>query len=164
MNEVSTCSVCGFSTRHAIPIRDGFICGPCIRDGHVPAREDGIKPLGNFNSAPKKHTERGLEILGGDHKDEGKPRLDLLDPYAMEQMGHVLAFGANKYKDPFNYTKGIKYLKLVGSALRHIFAFIRGEDLDPESGYPHLAHGMCCLMMLLSMTQRHPELDDRCKP
>lgn len=110
------------------------------------------------------HVERELEISGGDHKDEGKPRLDLLDPYAMEQMGHVLSFGSNKYKDPFNYTKGIKYLRLAGSALRHIFAFIRGEDLDHESGYPHLAHGMCCLMMLLSMTQRHPELDDRCKP
>ena len=100
---------------------------------------------------------------GGSHKDAGKPRLDLLDPYAMEQMGHVLAFGAGKYGDPFNYTRGIAYLRLTGSALRHIFAFIRGEDTDPESGYPHLAHGMCCLMMLLSMTQRHPELDDRCK-
>lgn len=99
---------------------------------------------------------------GGDHKDAGKSRLDLLDAYAIEQMGHVLGFGASKYS-PFNWTKGIAYTRLQGSALRHILAFQRGEDLDPESGLPHLAHGMCCLMMLLGMTQRHPELDDRCK-
>lgn len=99
---------------------------------------------------------------GGDHKDAGKPRLELLDPYAMEQVAAVLGFGAVKYS-PWNWTRGIAYTRLAGSALRHIFAFMRGEDRDPESGLPHLAHGMCCLMMLLGMTQRHPELDDRCK-
>jgi len=26
--------------------------------------------------------------------DQGKPRMDLLDPYAMEQLSHVLTFGA----------------------------------------------------------------------
>ena len=101
-------------------------------------------------------------VTGGDHKDTGKPRLELLDPYAMEQAAAVLGFGATKYS-PWNWTKGIAYTRLAGSALRHIFAFLRGQDLDPESGLPHLAHGICCLMMLLGTTQRHPEMDDRCK-
>lgn len=95
--------------------------------------------------------------------DNGKPRMDLLDPYATEQLALVLTFGAQKYA-AWNWTKGLAFSRLIGAALRHIFAFMRGEDLDPESGLPHLAHAQCCLMFLLSMTQRHPELDDREKP
>lgn len=98
--------------------------------------------------------ERGL------HHDHGKTRLELVDSWWIEQVGHVLAFGAKKYDD-HNWTRGIAYTKLVGSALRHIFAFLRREDLDPKSGLPHLAHASCCLMMLAGMTRRHPELDDR---
>ena len=95
------------------------------------------------------------------HYDTGKPRLELLDPYAMRQVGLVLAFGAHKYPSAKNWTKGIEYTRLLGSTLRHIFSYIGGEDLDPESGLPHPAHAVCCLMFLLGMTQLHPELDDR---
>ena len=96
----------------------------------------------------------------GEHRDEGKPRLELIDPLLLEQMGHVLAFGAEKY-DPWNWTQGIEYSRLIGSALRHINSFNDGIDRDPESGLPHLAHAACCIMMLMGMTQRHPELDNR---
>lgn len=92
--------------------------------------------------------------------DEGKPMMALLDPYAMEQLSLVLTFGAKKY-DAWNWSKGIHYSRLISAALRHTFAFLRGEDTDPESGLPHLAHALCCLMFCLSMTKRHPELDDR---
>ena len=92
--------------------------------------------------------------------DGGKPRMDLLDPYAIEELAKVLSFGAHKYA-AWNWTLGLEYSRLSGAALRHIMAFQRGEDKDPESGLPHLAHALCCLMFLLSMTQRHPELDDR---
>lgn len=92
--------------------------------------------------------------------DHDKPRMDLLDPYAVEQLALVLGFGAKKYS-AWNWTRGFQYSRLVGAALRHIFAFMRGEDLDSESGLSHLAHAMCCLMFLLSLTKRHPEFDNR---
>jgi hypothetical protein len=98
--------------------------------------------------------DRGLKL------DTGKPRMELLDPYAMEQVARVLTFGAEKY-DPHNWRKGISYGRLLGAALRHIFAFIGGEDNDKESGLPHPAHAMANLMFVLGMTQLHPELDDR---
>ena len=94
------------------------------------------------------------------HFDDGKSRLDLVDSRWIEAVGHVLGFGAKKYDD-HNWTRGIVWSKLIGSALRHIFAFARGEDNDPESGRPHLAHASCCLMMLYGITQRYPQLDDR---
>lgn len=106
------------------------------------------------------HRER--PSVEGKHFDEGKPRIDLVDTYAIEQLGHVLAFGAKKYGE-HNWRGGILYLKLLGSALRHLFAFASGIDNDHESGLPHLAHAMCCCMMLLGTTKLHPEMDNRYK-
>ena len=102
----------------------------------------------------EKAREEGLKF------DTGKPEMSLLDPYAMEQLSEVLSFGAQKY-DAWNWSKGISYSRLLSAALRHIFAFLRREDTDPESGLPHLAHALCCLMFCLSMTKRRPDLDDR---
>ena len=35
---------------------------------------------------------------------------------------------------------------------RHMGDWRLGEDIDPDSGLPHLAHAMCCLAMLLEHT------------
>lgn len=145
------------------PSRAGTIAAiEALEVEDLPVQERVVVTGGIPKAVLMGETPDAIGITGGDHKDAGKPRLDLLDAYAIEQMGHVLGFGSVKY-DAWNWTRGIAYTRLQGSALRHILAFQRGEDLDPESGLPHLAHGMCCLMMLLGMTQRHPELDDRCK-
>ena len=97
---------------------------------------------------------------GGKKYDEEKPRMALLDGYAMEELAKVLTFGAQKYS-AWNWAEGIATSRLLSACLRHVFAHLRGEDADPESGLPHLAHAMCCLMFALSMAKRHPELDDR---
>ena len=94
--------------------------------------------------------------------DTGKPPMELLDAYALEQVAMVLEFGRRKYS-AHNWRKGISYGRLAGAALRHVFAFLRGEDVDLESGLPHIAHAMCCLMFLLGMTRTMPEMDDRWK-
>jgi hypothetical protein len=93
--------------------------------------------------------------------DAQKPRMDLLDAYAIEQLACVLTFGAQKY-EAHNWRKGIVRGRLLAAALRHLFAYLRGEDRDPESGLSHVAHAMCCCMFLLGLEHR-PELDDRYK-
>ena len=101
----------------------------------------------------------------GHHKDEGKPRVDLLDPEAMLGIAGVLTFGASKYAES-NWRGGIKYSRIIGSILRHLFAIMRGEDLDFESGLLHIDH-LGCDAMFLSHYLKHPELyaelDDRYK-
>lgn len=94
--------------------------------------------------------------------DDQKPRMDLLDAYAIEQLSLVLTFGSRKYA-AHNWRKGLSYSRLIAAALRHIFAYLMGEDKDPESGLSHIAHAMCCCMFLLGMSQMRPELDDRFK-
>lgn len=93
--------------------------------------------------------------------DTGKPRMDLLDAHAIEQLAAVLTFGAGKYA-PENWRKGISKSRLLAAALRHLFAYLRGEDNDPESGLSHVAHAMCCCMFLLGLEHR-ADLDDRWK-
>lgn len=92
--------------------------------------------------------------------DGGKPRMDYLDPYALEEVAKVLTFGATKY-GPGDWKRGIEIGRLMAACLRHIFAFMRGENNDPETGLSHLAHAICCLMFALWMIGNKPEMDDR---
>ncbi len=94
--------------------------------------------------------------------DTEKIPLELLDPLALEGLGKVLAFGKNKYA-AHNWRGGISYSRLLGAALRHTFAILRGEDLDPESGLPHVDHLGCCWMFLSNMMKTRKDLDDRYK-
>lgn len=91
--------------------------------------------------------------------DAGKPPMTLLDRYALEQTALVLAYGAQKYAR-HNWRKGIEVSRLLDAAVRHIYASDE-EHLDAESGLPHLAHAMCCIMFALRMTKDRPDMDDR---
>lgn len=93
--------------------------------------------------------------------DQDKPRMDLLDPHAMEQLAKVLTFGANKYA-AHNWRKGLSKSRLLAAALRHLFAYLGGQDTDPETGLSHAAHAMCCCMFILGLEHR-ADLDDRFK-
>ena len=95
--------------------------------------------------------------------DAEKPPVELLDPYAPEQIALVLAFGAKKYA-AHNWRGGIRFTRLLGAAMRHTLAILKGEDNDPESGLPHAAHLGCCAVFLIWMMKDRPDLDDRWKP
>jgi len=92
--------------------------------------------------------------------DGEKPRMDLLDPLALEGLAKVLTFGAQKYA-AHNWRKGIANTRLIAAMLRHLFAIMRGEDLDPESGLPHIDHVGCCWMFLSNNMKVRPDTDDR---
>lgn len=92
--------------------------------------------------------------------DADKVRLDLLSTPAIIGMGAVLTYGAQKYVE-HNWRKGMHWSRLVAAAMRHLFAFAGGEDIDPESGWPHLDHALCCLMFLSEYQKTGIGTDDR---
>ena len=81
--------------------------------------------------------------------DDGKPDWSLVPFESLEGMVKVLEFGAKKY-DNWNWTAdgGFQYTRVLRSCLRHLFAWSRGEDLDPESGLSHIHHAMCNLLFI----------------
>jgi len=99
-------------------------------------------------------------INGGTKHDQGKPPLSLVSREAIEQLAKVLAFGKSKYS-AWNWAKGLEYSRVIDAAMRHLYAFADGENLDKESQLSHVAHAMCCCMFLLEYLKEHPELDDR---
>ena len=89
-----------------------------------------------------------------------KIRTDLLPIMPMMAVAEVLTMGAAKYSDR-NWELGIEWSRCYGAALRHLFAWWNGQDLDPETGKNHLAPALCCLNFLLEFSETHNELDDR---
>jgi len=100
--------------------------------------------------------------MSGIKHDQDKIRLELLPMESLEEIAKVLTFGAKKY-DAWNWAKGLSYSRLIGASLRHIFAWSRGQNKDPETGLSHLAHAGCCILFLLYMEKFKPAMDDRHK-
>lgn len=94
--------------------------------------------------------------------DGAKLRLDLVPVQSLEALADIYTYGANKYAEN-NWLKGIKFSRIIGAVLRHIYAWMRGEDLDPESQRPHLAHAAWGLFALLYYTKTpgYESFDDR---
>jgi hypothetical protein len=95
-------------------------------------------------------------------KDAGKPPLELLSDKALVEVAKVLAFGARKYA-PDSWRAGMAWRRLIGAAKRHLGAFADGENMDPETALPHLAHLICCAMFLLEYSLTGNGTDDRYK-
>lgn len=96
----------------------------------------------------------------GRKDDGGKVPLHLIPTDSVEAIGRVLAFGAEKYA-PRNWEKGMAWSRCYAACLRHLFAWWRGEAIDPETGMSHLWHAGCCIMFLIAYEQRGVGTDDR---
>lgn len=82
--------------------------------------------------------------------NEGKPPLSYILELdrASKGVSRVLEYGAVKY-DRNNYKNGGDMAAkefLLDSMLRHAMAYMNGEDLDEESGLPHVYHMACSAM------------------
>jgi len=67
-----------------------------------------------------------------------------------------------KYPDN-NWRSGIPVSTYMACVLRHIYKYIDGEDLDSESGIPHLFHAITNLAMAIENVEVHDKADDRHK-
>lgn len=91
--------------------------------------------------------------------DEGKPRMSLVPPWAIEGVARVMTHGEKKY-DAWNWLNPTKWSKFLDSALRHVNALEKSEDID-ESGLPTVYHAIAELMMLATVMELKIGTDDR---
>jgi len=94
--------------------------------------------------------------------DQNKPQMDLLSPIAMFGLAQVMTHGLKKYPGS-QWKKGMAWSKVTASLLRHLFKFMAGEDIDPESLCPHIDHVAANAMFLQEYFRKHKDLDDRMK-
>ena len=93
--------------------------------------------------------------------NSGKAKWSLVDFESFLPLVEVLEFGARKYEVD-NWKKGLPVKAVCESMLRHVFAFMNGEDLDPESGLSHVGHIQANAMFLAFMLrERREAFDDR---
>lgn len=108
------------------------------------------------------HTESSNNKPTGIKHDQDKPDMSLLSNAALIKIAQVMTFGKKKYS-AHNWRGGFTWSRPLAAAARHLYAYIGGEDKDPETGISHLAHACCCLFMVLEFEETHKELDDRFK-
>jgi hypothetical protein len=96
----------------------------------------------------------------GRKDDGGKARHDLIPPELPDAVARVLAFGAAKYGER-NWEKGMSWGRPFAALMRHMWAWWRGEEADPETGMSHLWHAGCCIAFLIAYEARGIGEDDR---
>jgi hypothetical protein len=100
--------------------------------------------------------------LAAHAKDEGQFIADLLQALtdivtyltsetdAIRLTTRAMEYGASKPEyGRNNWKKGMEWSRLIDAAQRHGLAILDGEDTDPESGNPHVAHMLASIHMLL---------------
>ena len=80
--------------------------------------------------------------------DEGKPRPDLISPFATEKLADWLRLGAEKYA-PRNWERGLPLSRCLASALRHLMKYQQGV----RDGEDNLTAAFCNLMFMLHTTE-----------
>ena len=92
--------------------------------------------------------------------DNDKVRFSLFHPKALRAISAVLTCGARKYS-AWNWMKGTDWSRYYDALQRHLNAYWDRENNDKESKLLHLAHGGCCIMILLTYQIMKLGTDDR---
>jgi|GEM_PF-2423892 len=80
---------------------------------------------------------------------EAKVPLGLVSPVAMAHEAKAMALGEKKY-GPANWREAaVSSSVYFNAALRHIYLWWEGQDIDPESSAHHLGHARACLGIVL---------------
>jgi hypothetical protein len=96
---------------------------------------------------------RVTDYATGGQKGTKLTRLGAMDPVAIIALARIAGMGAEKYSQ-FNYLKGFDYDLAFNAMMRHALLFWTGEDNDPESGLPHMAHAAWMALALVSFVER----------
>lgn len=100
------------------------------------------------------------QLKEGTKYDGDKERFDLIPAEALIDLARVYTMGAKKYEDR-NWEKGIKWGRIFAAIMRHLWQFWRGEEIDEESGLPHVSHAAWGCFTLHYYMKYRREFDDR---
>ena len=147
-------------TRATFPENEKYLTGSLMLEDYTQSTDGQLeKTFGDCGWHMSKQEKTG--IVKGLKFDEEKPRYELIPPEAIDGVAQVLTMGARKYGSR-NWESGIVYGRIFSACMRHLWAWWKGEKIDPESGLSHLHHAACNIMMLQTYDAREMvNWDDR---
>jgi hypothetical protein len=124
---------------HVLPNGECVSSGPCAHTHTVTTKDTNPKDAIGATKAP----------------------LSLVPDTARVAMAMGFLEGATKY-GRYNWrAAGVRASIYMDAAQRHLAKWWNGEDIDPDSGLPHLAKAMCCLAVLVDAAECDKLSDDR---
>lgn len=138
------------------------LCAPHPKDGYIEFEPTSMAGGGGF--AEYDTLQSGInpkDLIGAK-----KPDLSLIPTTAMVYMAKCMTNGAAKY-GPFNWReegKPVQTRTYVAAAMRHLIAYLDGEDNAKDSGLPHLGHAMAGIAVLVDAIECGNSVDNRPNP
>lgn len=123
-------------------------------------------------TAPGTTTEKRLTSPTGGRKGSKLERFDLLPVEPLTALARHYGVGAEKYTErddagnvihdgANNWRLGYNWSLSFASLMRHAFAFWSGEDIDEETGTPHIVAAAWHCFALAWFMQHQQDYDDR---
>lgn len=138
------------------PIQNPTINVPGMPNNSFPIYSKIPTSVDLFEEGLKENAKQALRY------NEGKLQWSMLDFKSLEGMVRVLEMGAKKYSKD-NWKLGMPVTQVCESLMRHLFAFMSGEDTDPESGESHMSHVLVNAMFVEFIMRERNQFDDRKK-
>jgi dATP/dGTP diphosphohydrolase, N-terminal len=90
-----------------------------------------------------------------------KPPIWLVPPPGLLHCAMAMKNGASKY-GAYNWRgNAVKSSIYIDAAMRHLMAYLDGEDYATDSGVHHLGHAMACCAIILDAFETGNLVDDR---
>lgn len=105
--------------------------------------------------------QRVVNAQTGGEKGQKLARFDLLPWDSLWTVAELYGHAAQTKYDDRNWERGYEWSLSIGALGRHYAQFAAGEDLDAETGLPHMAAVAFHALALLRFMQAHRDLDDR---
>lgn len=102
---------------------------------------------------------RSVSSTGGE-KGTKPARFDLIPQGPLWTLAELYGKGAEKYAAR-NWERGYEWSKSFAALNRHLSLFWSGQDLDEETGLPHMASVAWHAFALMQFMEQHPDFDDR---
>lgn len=114
---------------------------------------------------------RSVSATGG-RKGTKPERYDLIPAGPLRSLAMHYGIGAEKYTErdaagavvhqgDRNWERGYEWSKSFAALNRHLWQFWDGEDIDEETGSPHIIAVAWHALALAEFACTHPEYDDR---
>lgn len=87
----------------------------------------------------------------------GKVPISTVPAQVIAECGLAMLEGARKYGRHNYRVAGVRASVYYDAAMRHLMAWFEGQDIDPDSGLPHIVKALASLIVL-----RDAQINDKC--